>query len=65
MISPVSSERRPVVWLHIGHGKTGTTALQTYFIERDRHDPAIFYPETGRMPPEHIIGFFRRAVART
>ncbi|MFV0512644.1 MAG: hypothetical protein ACK5MY_03265 [Jhaorihella sp.] len=41
---------KPLLWLHIGHGKTGTTALQHYFVARTRTDPAFHYPETGRLP---------------
>ena len=50
MDGPASFADRATVWLHIGHGKTGTTALQTYFVERDLQDSGIFYPKTGRMP---------------
>ena len=41
---------RPLVWLHIGHGKTGTTALQHYFVARAKADPGFHYPATGRLP---------------
>lgn len=41
---------RPLVWLHIGHGKTGTTALQHYFLARTKADPAFRYPDIGLLP---------------
>lgn len=42
------AEQRRRVWLHIGHGKTGTTALQKYFVHRAQQDSTFHYPETGR-----------------
>ena len=44
------SGKRRVIWLHIGHGKTGTTALQQHFVERALLDPGFHYPSAGRMP---------------
>ncbi len=41
------AEQRRRVWLHIGHGKTGTTALQKYFLDRGSQDSAFHYPRTG------------------
>lgn len=43
-----ASARR--VWLHIGHGKTGTTALQHYFAARAEVDPCFHYPTVGLRP---------------
>jgi len=40
---------KPLVWLHIGFGKTGTTALQKYFVARSKVDPHFFYPALGRV----------------
>lgn len=48
-VTPVTQEGdRPKVWLHIGHGKTGTTALQRYFVARSKADRAVFFPDNGR-----------------
>lgn len=45
----ISSNDKPVVWLHIGHGKTGTTALQKHFVARDQADHDFFYPTIGQV----------------
>lgn len=46
------------VWLHIGHGKTGTTALQQYFVARAEVDPTFHYPSAGQMPSGAHHRFF-------
>ena len=60
------------VWLHIGHGKTGTTALQTYFVHRTSCDPRFHFPVTGRrssgahhdvFPLEHQAGLLKSAAS--
>ena len=38
------------LWVHIGHGKTGTTALQKHFRERVKSDLSIYYPKLGQLP---------------
>ncbi|MEX5728058.1 hypothetical protein Ga0609869_001411 [Rhodovulum iodosum] len=37
-------------WVHIGHGKTGTTALQHHFRARAAVDAGLLYPDVGQMP---------------
>lgn len=36
------------IWLHIGHGKTGTTAIQWAMDQRVRHFGDMIYPVQGR-----------------
>ncbi len=50
LFSRSGAAERPLVWLHIGHGKTGTTALQKYFEARTAADRAFHYPRIGRVP---------------
>lgn len=47
-----AERKRPsgAFWVHIGHGKTGTTALQHHFRARAAVDPGLFYPAVGQMP---------------
>ncbi|WP_149775086.1 hypothetical protein [Ruegeria intermedia] len=49
MATGTTRGQEPVVWLHIGHGKTGTTALQKYFVARAAQDPAFHYPAVGQV----------------
>ena len=47
---PTIPSKPQKLWLHIGHGKTGTTALQKHFQERVKKDKSVYYPTLGQLP---------------
>lgn len=49
---------KPKLWLHIGHGKTGTTALQRHAVARGDLDPAFHYTRLGRTAEGTHLRFF-------
>ncbi len=52
------------LYLHIGYPKTGTTSLQKFFVQNERHlqRQGILYPRTGRLYNAHYLFNFAMGI---